>query len=307
MHSVKSANDLWALGIVVRNDCDWSGSVKALFFFAAISCFVFQFSVSRADETKNIKYAGGPVIYRPNVRMILWSGATPLSPLTEALPSFYRSLLRSNYFDRLKPYQLGSASYGGGSVLKTKVIRPTSSAKSEMTEDEFQMELVRQIDAGALPKPKANEIWSIHIPVGLDVTLAGERVGGGVDTFHVCKDYLAEHNGFRLKDKHKTPVIYLLIPECLGKGGKAPDLDFFTDSASHELIEAMTDPLPITEPAWVGPDAVGYVHFPDEISDYCADGNSDGTLTTPLHTYAVQGYWDIEKNECAKENWVSAF
>lgn len=274
---------------------------------AAFTCVLIQLSIGRAEEAPNFTYAGGPVISRPNVRMILWEGSTPLSPHVKELPTFYRSLLRSNYFERLKPYQIGRTPYRGGSLLKTKILRAPSSIKNEMTEHDFQLELARQIESGALPKPRANEIWSIHVPMGLDITLAGNRVDGGVDAFHVCQDYWAVHNGFRLKDTRKTPVIYTLIPECPGREGKALGLDFFTVSASHELTEAMTDPFPETEPAWVGPDATGYVHFPSEISDVCPEGRSEGTLTTPRRTYAVQGYWDISKNDCALENWVSSF
>src|SRR5262249_16047080 len=97
----------------------------------------------------------------------------------------------------------------------------------------IQAELARLIHAGLLPAEDGNNLYFVHLPARVQVVdpLMGTS----------CTDYGAFHDSFDL-DGH--PTFYALMPECGGEcAGASCDLfEGLTTSASHELIEAVTDP-----------------------------------------------------------------
>ena len=72
-------------------------------------------------------------------------------------------------------------------------------------------------------------------------------------------------------------------PDCRGCSGDRPALEALTITASHELAEAITDPVPGT--GWYD-DAVG------EIGDICA------WRTKTVGDYVVQTEWSNAARSC---------
>jgi hypothetical protein len=141
-------------------------------------------------------------------------------------------------------------------------------------------ELMAQINSGNLPAPDANTVYMVHLPPGVSVSLT--YPDNSVVTS--CQDFCAYHY-------YQGGIVYGVLPDlstpgCAPAGGRCNqgygccgNISAFvslTTAASHELMEAITDPQPISHPGWVQSGLV----VNNEIGDLCAFAG-DG-LIAPL-------------------------
>ena len=84
----------------------------------------------------------------------------------------------------------------------------------------------------AAPDPQT--IYAVFLPSG--TTFEG-----------ACTSYGGYHD--EATSAQMTEFSYALMPRCTPQAGTA--LDSLTSATSHELLEAATDPLPFSAPAWV--------------------------------------------------------
>jgi hypothetical protein len=128
----------------------------------------------------------------------------------------------------------------------------------------------------AAPDPQT--IYAVFLPSGVVLhTSFGDS----------CQAFGAFHD--ETKTTGNTPIVYALMPRCTGP---FPDLDALTGSTSHELIEAATDPLAESAPAYQDLDADHYIwaYTPGaEVGDMC---EYVGTAMQRLvGNYLVQRTW----------------
>jgi hypothetical protein len=255
------------------------------------------------DPTAGVLYYGGPVISNAQIYLILW-GAKVSTTTTAAMPDFYASMVNSNYMDFLKIYNTTgltaqdgthtgtNQSIGHGTFLQTIQIAP---AKLSGTIDdlEIQAELEGQIAAGKVPAQTANSLYMIHFPKGLKITMHD-----GTTVATSCQQFCAFHNGFQ--PKKGSAIYYGVIPDldslaCSLGCGSGGSLARITTSASHEMIEAITDPIPTpgSNPAfpqaWNTKDG-------QEIGDLCQSNTA--SLVGHNATYQVQQEWDNSLGGC---------
>ncbi len=90
------------------------------------------------------------------------------------------------------------------------------------------------------------------------------------------------------------PVMPWFISKALLSGG-VPSVGLTTPNASHELVEAVTDPIPLQAnvdltkvPAWVG----------GEIADSCSVGTPAGVATTTRFGRTVARHWSNASSAC---------
>jgi hypothetical protein len=262
-----------------------------------------------------LSYLGGPVISNVEVVEVLYGGARSdyfsqvFDTTTPSIASFYAAVADSPYFDWLTEYDttgtfsdgvIGTQqTIGRGRFRGRFVIAPSPTNDGALiTDAAIQSEIAAQIDAGTLPAPTTdaqgivNTIYMVHFPIGKQI--AGPGIGLS------CEKFCAYHGTFRHGDQH---LYYGVLPDISrGSGcdvdcGASGQFENQTAIASHELVEAVTDPeiglaSSIAAPlAWV--DAA----HDAEIGDLCSrlQGTTKGADGV---TYVVQEQFSNLANDC---------
>ena len=140
---------------------------------------------------------------------------------------------------------------------------------------DLQKLLSDSISAGSLPKPDSETLYVMFLPDGVTVQLGQDAS---------CQTFCGYHSNFSLSDGSNVFYAILPFPSCSGcMGSLATPLDSLTAITSHEISEAVTDPIPGN--GWYD-DANG------EIGDICAwQTRQDGS-------YTVQLEWSNSHNAC---------
>ncbi len=140
------------------------------------------------------------------------------------------------------------ADYGiGTGMIVQNVVIPTP-APDTITSTELETDIVREINAGTVPSPSdgnfANYLYMVFYPAHTTIT---ETVPGYPRPMTSCRSYGGYHDAVDMGAYH---FAYAVIPDC-GAGGGLTDADGISVAASHELIEAASDALPLSHPAYV--------------------------------------------------------
>jgi hypothetical protein len=255
-----------------------------------------------------MEYGGGGVLTSPQI--ITFTFKDTLN--TSALDSLGKSLIQSPWFaDVSKDYCEGD----GGTCITAgpagKSIAINANAAPLYNDDpgstnflpdagviipEFvNQQIAAAITAGHLSAPDANAIYTFYFPPSSTIEFADKTTGVGAAS---CTAFGGYHASTTYTDG-TTPITYAILPDC-GDGGTA-DLNEVTLAASHEVIEATTDPyngtgwyLDTTSNANSGRDAPwqftgGYF---GEVGDNCVDMSGTGMDEWPLDGGAiVQRTW----------------
>jgi hypothetical protein len=122
----------------------------------------------------------------------------------------------------------------------------------------------------AFPPSGANTLYFVYLPPGIAVVQSGSRS---------CQAFCGYH------DNISGQIFYAVMPyaNCNGCLGGLATLDALTSTSSHELCEAITDPIP--GQGW-------YDDTNGEIGDICA------WKTKKMGTYTVQLEWSNKANQC---------
>ncbi len=140
-----------------------------------------------------------------------------------------------------------------------------------MTDQTIQQFLQREISSNAaFPQPSPNVLYFVFLSSGTTV------VQGGSSS---CQQFCGYH------DAISDGIFYAVMPfpDCDGCLGGGAQLDALTSTSSHELCEAITDPIP--GQGW-------YDDTNGEIGDICA------WKTKKLGNYAVQLEWSNRAGKC---------
>jgi hypothetical protein len=169
-------------------------------------------------------------------------------------------------------------------------ITPFNTAK-RLTQATIEAELDKQIAAGVLPAPDADSMYMIHFPPGLQISISWGDA---------CKTWVADHEVYR-SPKYGN-IYYAMMPDghdCKQSGYS--EWDTVTAAASHELAEAITDPMcPVSGQAIAYP-AAWLTSDSQEIGDLCAWNNS--RLIGPNGDYTVQTEYRNSLRACRDESF----
>jgi hypothetical protein len=195
-------------------------------------------------------------------------------------PTFQASL--SDFTNKVgsSPYWTATTSeYMVGAATSSVPVAVTAAAPATIDDSTIQSWLAQQIAASVLPPPNVNMVYVLYYPTGTTVTLA---LNGASLTS--CTDFGGYHSE---APYDQTELVYAVVPRC-------GNLAAVTGAASHELIEAATDPHPFTSPAYSQVDDADFewqiALGGSEVADMCAQ--FPGVLTEFASLpYTVQRSW----------------
>jgi hypothetical protein len=278
-----------------------------------------------------VPYNGGRVISNAQIVQVDWnSSGTFETYVTDGeMASFYAGITNSRYFDWLSEYNGYRAVAVDGNRGSTQVIgRGTfggrfditpSVTSTTLTDAQIQGELRAQIAAGTLPAPTAdflhntNTIYFIHFPKGTSVDLDGSLS---------CQDFCAYHGTVAATPDGTSPELYYAVMPDFSVGSNCETCEvgitpfqLATTIASHELVEAVTDPeigivtittddagvlQSIRPAAWYDPNPADLVRgLGGEVGDICRASSNPTLVDDDEGTaWMVQREWSNQANDC---------
>jgi hypothetical protein len=219
-----------------------------------------------------LTYRKGPLLTAVEVFTIFWGAAWREAAnkiVAGELNAFFDLVLTSPLIDRLSEYDTAAHKIGHGRRIGTVTLAappPTAS----VTDTGIQQFLRQSISSGSVPKPTPNTLYFIYVPPGVRVVMGGSAS---------CQAFCGYH------DATADRVFYAVMPYpgCGGCRGSLSVLDALTSVSSHELCEAITDPIP--GQGWYD-DTYG------EVGDICP------WRTKQVGKYAVQLEWSNKARAC---------
>jgi len=224
-----------------------------------------------APAKAKLTYRGGALLSNVEVFAIFWGrqwNAEPARKVRDGISAFFTDILGSELTDQLAEYSVPGKAIGHGTLIGTKVIG-TGAPKGSVTDSAVQQALAKWIRAKTVQKPTANTLYFVYLDPGI-VSI----MGGGKS----CQSYCGYHS-----NAGSTYYAVMPYPTCSGCLGGMSAQDALTGTSSHELCEAITDPVPGT--GW-------YDDVNGEIGDICAWN----FRKVGVHT--VQLEWSNAKRRC---------
>jgi len=231
-------------------------------------------SASLASPVLN--YHGGRVLSHVKVVPVFW-GASVNATTVAQIPGFYRALATSSHLDWLSEYATNFAGgtnqlLGRGTATGSYTIKPYHTG-STLTDTDIQGELAQQLATQVLPRPTADSIYMVHFPPGITINSSSGTS---------CVQWCAYHGSFTYVQQDTA---YAVVPDQTGCGcGTSTTFNNLSMAASHELVEAITDPVN----AWWDSGS-GY-----EIGDIC----NQQAAPLPDGAFTIQKEWSNIAKKC---------
>jgi len=230
-----------------------------------------------------VDWNGGRVMTAPKIVTITF-GADTQRTLVETLgdtltSSVWWDAVRAGYCSPAGSTTCVGKGSGGGHVNLATTNLPTAFTDSAQGGPSTMQEFLQQhILDGSLPAPTTETLYVVYLPAGVSITL---------DAAASCREFGGYHNTITVTPEAGAafPVPYAIIPRC--DSGTTNT----TISASHEIIEAATDPdvglnnvaYYMTNPVW----AFGG----GEVGDLCVDFTGSGSDQYNESGLLVQRSW----------------
>jgi len=219
----------------------------------------------------HLVYNQGPLISAVQVYTIFWGPAwQQQQQLMQSINGFFDFILTSPLIDQLAEYSVPNYSIGHGRHVGTMTLASPVPHIS-VTDTSIRHLLQHQIATNQqIPAPTPNTLYFVYVQPGVKV------VQGGSSS---CQAFCGYH------DQISGQIFYAVMPYpgCAGCTGGLAAPDALTSTSSHELCEAITDPIPGR--GW-------YDQANGEIGDICA------WKTKKIGQYTVQLEWSNKQNTC---------
>lgn len=233
-----------------------------------------------APPGAHLTFFGGPTLTHVSVHPVFWNANTQFQANVNA---FYKGVTNSVLFDLLGQY----SGIGRGTGVNGFVDNRTTTRVSDAA---IHTELNRLFTAGSLPVPNASNYYPVHFPAGVTVTAP--------DGSRSCVVFCAYHGTYV---RNGVNVNYGVIPDqggsCAGGcGNNAQRVNNMDSVASHELVEAVTDPA-VGLATVFGPPLAWYDRVNGEIGDIC-NAQQGTTVGGDGVTYTIQLEFSNAANNC---------
>src|SRR2546426_1277106 len=186
-----------------------------------------------APPSPQLTYRGGPVLGAVQVFPVFWGAAwndAPQLSTAQSLNRFLQVVVASPYVDQLAEYGTDRQAIGRGRYVGTATV--PDSLGTNVTDSAIRHMLQQQLASGSgVPAPTPDTLYFVFLPPGVSVVAGGDRS---------CQAFCGYH------DHIEAQLFYAVVPypNCAGCLGELGTLDALTSVCSHELAEAITDPIP---------------------------------------------------------------
>jgi len=222
--------------------------------------------------TAHLSYRNGPLLVRPAVYAVYWGASWNTAPsariLRGQIDQFFRDILVSPLMDQLAEYNVKGQSIGHGQYLGSAV-RTDGAPSGSVTDAAIRAQITQWLRARILPAVTPNSLYFIYLEPGVVSVMGGSKS---------CQNYCGYHDA-------AGSIYYAVMPYplCAGCLGGLAALDALTATSSHELCEAITDPVPGS--GW-------YDDVHGEIGDICAWN------FRKIGVHSVQQEWSNAQQRC---------
>jgi hypothetical protein len=226
-----------------------------------------------AGPPPQLTYRGGPLLTSVEIFTIFWGAGwntKALAAIAHSLNQFFQFIVTSPLLDQMAEYSVPQFAIKHGQFKGTVTIT-TPALKHSVTDTAIQHMLNQELSTNtAFPPAGPNMLYFVYLPPGVAVVQSGSRS---------CQAFCGYH------DNISGRIFYAVMPyaNCNGCLGGLATLDALTSTSSHELCEAITDPIP--GQGW-------YDDTNGEIGDICA------WKTKKMGAYTVQLEWSNKANQC---------
>jgi hypothetical protein len=192
-------------------------------------------------------YHGGGILQSPRVITFTF----PTTPGVSTLEDFGKTLTQTSWFATVsRDYCIDD----GGTCIATGIagaaVEMTTASVATYVDTLGQgspstgtdlrafmnAEIAKAVAAGTIPSPAEGAIYTFYFPPDATVWQGDPNAGGGQS----CSAFLGYHGHMTYSDG-QTPIVYAIVPDC-PQGDPTTDLQAVVFGASHEIIEAVTDP-----------------------------------------------------------------
>jgi hypothetical protein len=225
-----------------------------------------------AAATPELTYRQGPLLTAVEVFTIFWGSKwneSDQTALAGRLNQFFDDILAGPLIDQLAEYSVKKLKIQHGKRIGTKTIA-TPAPRTSVSDSTIQKTLQQFVTKKSVPAPTPNTLYFLYVQSGVRVVQGGSAS---------CQAFCGYHNAIGGR------IFYAVMPypDCNGCTGDLAPLDALTSTSSHELCEAITDPIP--GEGW-------YDDTNGEIGDICA------WQTKQLGTHTVQLEWSNKARRC---------
>ena len=230
-------------------------------------------TTAAAVPAAHFTYRNGPLISAVEVFTLFWGSAWKKAPqiqMVVQINAFFDVILTSALMEQMAEYSVPKYPIKHGKRTGTATLTAPTLAPS-VTDSAIQAMLQQQTTSGkGVPKPTLNTLYFVYLPPGVRVVMGGSAS---------CQAFCGYHNAIGGK------LFYAVMPYagCTGCTGGLNAFDALTSTSSHELCEAITDPIPGR--GW-------YDDTNGEVGDICA------WQTKKIGNYTVQLEWSNKAQRC---------
>lgn len=232
----------------------------------------------KKQPAAQLVYNGGPLLTQVKVYTVFWGAnwknTQSFIDLASYINGFFKAILTSSLIDELSEYNVPAYKIGHGSFAGSSVITADAPVKT-IDDTTIQSTLQSWIGSEAsFPKPDPNTLYFIYTDSGVTVSMQGSES---------CSAFCGYHNSIGVPNGQTIYYAVMPYPSCSGCLGGLTVQNALTGVSSHELCEAITDPVPGS--GW-------YDNTNGEIGDICA------WKFKTLSGYTVQLEWSNKSNKC---------
>ena len=244
-----------------------------------------------------VDWNGGEVLGAPKIVTITFAGDTQAAQLEEfgdtitATP--WWDAITAEYCSPPDGTQCIKRGSGGGHVVIPTAPATSFTDSAQGGASSIQTFIKAKVAAGTFPAPTADTIYAIYFPSSVGITLDGASS---------CQEFGAYHNSVSLTAPFggaTFEVAYAIMPRC------DSSLTTTTTAASHEFVEAATDPHVGTA------NGVAYYMMDQlwgmvggEVGDVCVDFQGNDTIVQ--NGFTVQRSWSNKAAKASHDPCVPA-
>jgi hypothetical protein len=224
---------------------------------------------------------GGTILSAPKIVTVTWAG----DPNADALEAFDDAIGGSTYWQTaVSEYGVGPAT--SGPTMHVRVTDPPPTTITDNAMEQFIATKVSAAPASGWPASDSQTIYTVYLSAATTLTSAQD----GTDE---CNNFDAYHGEVRVSAALPHVVFAIIVQKCHDTQSA---LEYSTQSGSHELAEAATDPHPYTDVGLSGfdPDHLSWELFnlrDDENGDACEYYDDAYYTETGSLSYSVQRLW----------------